>query len=196
MYTISHNYETHIVQKDHPALRKISPEVPPEMFGSDTLRDIISRMITALEAEPDGVAIACPQIGENWRIFVVHRRAFAPVDDDGFPEEKLPKQHLIVINPKIIKVSQQKQRVPEGCLSVRWLFGTTERYVKATIEYQDEIGKIHSRGASGLMAQIFQHEIEHLNGVLFCDHASALAEMSDKEIREVKKAAEHIRTLT
>lgn len=195
MYTISHNYDTHIVQKDHPALRAISKEVTTDMFGSPVLHAIIERMILALEAEPDGVAIACPQIGENWRIFVVHRRAFAPTEDDYYDEEKLPKQHLVVINPKITKTSQQKQNVPEGCLSVRWLFGTTERFTKTTIAYQDISGKLHTRGASGLLAQIFQHEIEHLDGILFCDHAADLAEMSEKEIREVKKAAEKIRSV-
>ncbi len=193
MIKISHNYETEIVQTDHPALRNISKEVTKEMFGSKELNEIISKMIHALEIEPDGVAIACPQIGENWRIFIVHKKAFAINENEEYDPRLEPKEHLIVINPEIVNVSKRIMIVPEGCLSVRWLFGKTRRYEKVTIRYQDEFGKIHSRGASGLMAQIFQHENDHLNGILFHDHATGVEELSDREINGVKREAEKLR---
>lgn len=180
---ISHDYDTYIVQKDHPALRKVSPQVPPEMFGTPELKAIIDRMILALEMEPDGVAIACPQIGESWRIFIVSKKAFNLSDESA----QNPREHLIVINPEIIGTSKKLVKVPEGCLSVRWLFGTTKRYDKTTIRYQDFDGVVRTRGGSGLMAQIFQHETDHLNGILFHDHATGVDELADKEIEEVKQ---------
>lgn len=193
MYKISHDYDTDIVQQDHPALRAISKPVTPEMFGSKKLHGIVERMVNALNIEPDGVAIACPQIGENWRIFVVHKKAFAFNENDEYDERLEPREHFIVINPEITKTSKKLLSVPEGCLSVRWLFGKTKRFDKATIHYQDMSGKPHIRGASGLMAQIFQHETDHLNGILFHDHASDVKELSTKEINDVKKMAERLR---
>jgi peptide deformylase len=186
---ISHDYDTFIVQDGHPALRKVSPAVPHEMFGTPELRAVLDRMILALESEPDGVAIACPQIGENWRIFIVHKKAFNLSDETIIN----PRDHFVVINPEIVSTSKKLLRVPEGCLSVRWLFGDTKRYDKASIRYQDFDGKVHTRGASGLMAQIYQHETDHLNGILFHDHATGVSELDEKEIREIKKLAEKIR---
>ncbi|MBI3888666.1 peptide deformylase [Candidatus Nomurabacteria bacterium] len=80
------------------------------------------------------------------------------------------------INPKISKLSRDKVWVPEGCLSVRWLYGKTYRSTKATIAAYNENGKKFTRGASGLLAQIFQHETDHLNGILFIDHAIDIKE--------------------
>ncbi|HXK38311.1 MAG TPA: peptide deformylase [Candidatus Paceibacterota bacterium] len=193
MIHISHDYDTNIVQQDHPALRETAKPITPSMFGSKELSAILDRMIIALEGEPDGVAIACPQIGESWRIFIVHKKAFAINANDEYDHELEPRDHFIVINPEIIRTSKKRIRVPEGCLSVRWLFGETFRFDKATIRYQDKDGKVHTRGASGLMAQIFQHETDHLNGILFHDHAINVAELSEKEIASVKKASEKLR---
>ena len=66
--------------------------------------------------------------------------------------------------------------MPEGCLSVRWLYGNTFRSKKATITAYDGNGKKFTRGASGLLAQIFQHETDHLGGILFIDHAKDIKE--------------------
>lgn len=193
MIKISHNYETLIVQQEHPALRNISKEVSNTMFGSKELHEITNKMNLALESEPDGVAIACPQIGENWRIFIVHRKAFAINENDEYDAKLEPRENFVVINPEIIKTSKRLVTVPEGCLSVRWLFGKTRRYDKVTLRYQDMSGKVHTRGASNLMAQIFQHETDHLNGILFHDHATDVSELSEKEITSVKKSAEKLR---
>lgn len=193
MIHISHDYDTNIVQQDHPALRAISKTVTPLMFGGKELNDILERMIVALEGEPDGVAIACPQIGETWRIFIVHKKAFAINNSDEYDPLLEPRDHFIVINPEITRTSKKRLKVPEGCLSVRWLFGETFRFDKATIRYQDRNGKVHTRGGSGLLAQIFQHETDHLNGILFNDHAINVAELSAKEIENVKKASEKLR---
>ena len=138
-------------------------------------------MSAALKSQNDGVAIAAPQIGYSFRIFVVSGKIFHKNFIKGEEEFKkvsnkeIPKD-LVFINPKISKLSREKEWVPEGCLSVRWLYGKTFRSKKATITAYDENGKKIIRGASGLLAQIFQHETEHLDGILFIDNAKDIKE--------------------
>ena len=96
-------------------------------------------------------------------------------------EVKEKIKNIIFINPKISKLSREKTWMPEGCLSVRPLYGKTFRSTKATINAYNENGKKITRGASGLLAQIFQHEVDHLNGILFIDHAKDIkAEIPQK----------------
>jgi peptide deformylase len=164
-------------RKDNP-LRVISRAVAREEFGSVYLGDVILAMKKALSSESDGVAIAAPQIAVNLRMFVV-----AP----GAYNEDAKNKPLVFINPKIIKRSKKTAVMQEGCLSVRWIYGKTKRSVAATVEAYDEEGKKFTFGGNGLLAHIFQHEIDHLDGVLFIDHGFDLEEYTEEE---VKKAAE------
>jgi peptide deformylase len=184
-----------IVQDGAPVLRHIAEKVSPSLFGTTELAAIITVMNRALDQETDGVAIAAPQIGIPLRIFIISRKAFL-VDDrekrakKGDPEEKpvtLPPHNVVCINPTITKMSKRRVKVPEGCLSVRWYYGNTMRHLQATIHAYDETGKPFTLGGSGLMAQIFQHETDHLNGILFVDHATEVERLSDEEIREMEK---------
>jgi len=178
-----------ILQRDEKVLREIAKEVPIKDIGSLKIKKVLKEMDQALAKQNDGVAIAAPQIGHSLRIFTVAGKIF----EDGFMENredrlsgkkeitkeiKKVKNHknLVFINPKISKLSRDKEWVPEGCLSVRWLYGKTHRSTKATVEAYDENGVKFTRGASGLLAQIFQHETDHLNGILFHDHAKDLKE--------------------
>jgi peptide deformylase len=126
-------------------------------------------MKSALHQEEDGVAIAAPQIGESLRIFVESGRVKQLIDGE-YDETNIPADK-VYINPEIIRLSRKKTKVEEGCLSVRWLYGFVERSEKARICAYDEFGKKFEKGASGLEAQIFQHEVDHLNGILFIDKA-------------------------
>jgi peptide deformylase len=81
-------------------------------------------------------------------------------------------------------MSQEKKPMTEGCLSVRWLYGNVMRSTKATLVAQDERGQQFTMGASGLLAQIFQHEVDHLDGVLFVDKATNLEEVPPEEITQ------------
>ncbi len=74
--------------------------------------------------------------------------------------------------------------MPEGCLSVRWFYGEVERSTNATIEAYDENAKKFTRGAGGLLAQIFQHETDHLNGILFIDKAKNIVDMPPEKSNE------------
>lgn len=187
-----------IVQKGQPVLREIAKEVPAKNINSPKIQGILARMKVALDSQDDGVAIAAPQIGESLRIFIVSERVLdlpaspdlserssqsatadrhASAMDDVSEQREKPKNtnkkygHLIFINPTLTKISKDKTLLEEGCLSVRYLYGKIKRATKATVTAQNEQGKKFTRGGSGLMAQIFQHEIDHLNGILFVDKA-------------------------
>jgi peptide deformylase len=121
-----------ILQKDDPLLRKTALHVGVKEFGSSALKKIVSTMATSLEAEEDGVAIAAPQIGISKRIFVISHRAF----EVGSKGKKLA-DNLICINPEILSMSKDRKLVPEGCLSVRWLYGNTRRASRAKLKAMD-----------------------------------------------------------
>ena len=134
-------------------------------------------------AEEDGVAIAAPQIGENLRIFMVSRRALAMIKKKGV-EKDFELEDLVFVNPEIVKTSKKKKKMEEGCLSVRWLYGYVLRHEKVTMKAYDKDGNKVTVGASGLLAQIFQHEIDHLNGILFTDKAEDIKDIPPKTIKE------------
>ncbi len=188
-----------IVQDGDPVLRKIAHRVRTDQFGTKELQNILARMKKLLAAEDDGVAIAAPQIGESLRIFVVSRRAFM-IDEEEEDEKRVYKKKeasaeterladMVFINPEITKLSRKKVTVPEGCLSVRWKYGNTRRSDKAIVRAQDEKGKFFTYGGSGLLAQIFQHETDHLNGILFIDHATEIEDLPPEKVEEVRKHA-------
>jgi len=173
-----------ILQKDNKVLRQIAGEIPVSAIKTAKIQKILKEMSMALESQDDGVAIAAPQIGYKLRIFIVSGKIFAKNFTQKKEEDLLLNENnlvskteeerikdMVFINPKISKLSRDKQWMPEGCLSVRPLFGKTFRSIKATATAYDENGKKFTRGASGLLAQIFQHETDHLNGILFIDHA-------------------------
>lgn len=171
-----------IVQSEDKVLRQKAKEVPIGDITGKNIQKILKDMQRALLSQDDGVAIAAPQIGESLRIFVVSGRAF-DIDNGDYEENKeIPKaKDLICINPVITKLSRDKEEMDEGCLSVRYLYGKVKRSKKASIEAYDENGKKFKRGASGLLAQIFQHETDHLEGVLFIDKAKDIVDLPPKK---------------
>ncbi len=182
-----------IVQEPNKALRSIAQEVPIADISSKRVQDTLTCMMNALHREPDGVAIAAPQIGASLRMFIVAGFVF-----------DLKKKNLgatkssdrVFINPQIIKRSKETKWIPgEGCLSVRWIYGTAKRHKQVTVKACDETGKVFTMSGSGLLAQIFQHEIDHLEGILFIDHAKDIRHMDHQEIvdyqEEIKELASY-----
>ncbi len=166
-----------IVDRDEAVLRAVARAVDPKEIGSKKIRAVLSKMKKALHAEDDGVAIAAPQVGEGLRIFVVSGRALDMArrsEDAKAPENSAD---LVFINPEIIKVSQKKKKMEEGCLSLRYLYGQVSRHEKVTITALDEEGEMGTYDASGLVSQIFQHEIDHLDGILFIDKAENIQDL-------------------
>ncbi len=156
-----------IVQQNDPILRKIAKEVRREDISSPKIKTVIKEMFQSLATQKDGVALAAPQIGYSKRIFVISSHVLNA--DTSIP--------LIYINPTIIKRSRDRKNMEEGCLSCRWLYGKTKRSSRTTIEAFDEHGIPFKIEGTGLLAQIFQHETDHLDGILFIDHAKELREI-------------------
>ncbi|MDB5224534.1 MAG: peptide deformylase, peptide deformylase [Candidatus Adlerbacteria bacterium] len=160
----------HIVQVGEPVLRGIAKPVLKKDIGSAHLKKLVADMQKALASEENGVAIAAPQVGEPLRLFVVAGRIFTESEDDD--EEETPAgPDKVFINPEIIRQSRKQENMSEGCLSVRAKYGTVRRHSKASVKAMDENGQEFIYHGSGLLAQIFQHEVDHLNGVLFIDKA-------------------------
>jgi peptide deformylase len=159
-----------ILQTGDPILRQVAKPVALEEITSAKIKKVLKDMSTTLATCDDGVAIAAPQIGVSLRIFLIASRVLNAEDESETKE-------LVFINPKIIKTSSKKVVLDEGCLSVRWIYGQIKRAEKVTVEAYDEKGHKFTRNGSGLMAQIFQHEIDHLNGILFTDQATGLQEV-------------------
>jgi peptide deformylase len=184
--------KTEIIQKDDPALRQKSSEIPIEKISGRETQTIIRRMQKALDKENDGIAIAAPQIGENVRIFVISKKIFDIEDGEAISKNETPGEqrdkrenhHLVFINPIITKQSKKKKLMEEGCLSVRWLYGLVERNEKVTVKAYNERGMPFSFGGSGIMAQVFQHEIDHLDGILFIDKARNLKDIPPNVVPE------------
>ena len=173
-----------IVQNGDPVLRKKAREVLLAEISSAKIAKVLSAMQEALLSQDDGVALAAPQIGVSLRIFIVSKAALALPENlkeraQVAERRDLKRQEgfLTFINPVIIKRSREKALLDEGCLSVRPLYGQIKRSTKVSLTAFDEDGKKVSRGTSGLLAQVFQHECDHLDGILFIDHAVNIREV-------------------
>ncbi len=169
-----------IVQKGHRILGEKALAVSPSEIQSPRIKKVIKDLITALEGERDGVAIAAPQIGIPLRIFVVSKKVFIMhlTDEEREEVEKSGNlRHLICINPHIIKGSREKVWMDEGCLSVRYFYGKVRRSKKVLLKTLDENGNQLTLSGKDLIAQIFQHETDHLNGILFIEKAKDLVDM-------------------
>lgn len=163
-----------IVQDGEPVLRKRAEPVAEALFGTDELAAILRDMAETLDGQLDGVAIAAPQIGVSLRIFLVRYDRIIPPTPDGEPDH--PADIGVYINPEFVKSAKRRVEMDEGCLSVRGIYGKTMRFNRATVRARDAEGRTFERGGGGILAQIFQHETDHLDGMLFIDHATSLVE--------------------
>ncbi len=167
-----------IVQDGHQALSKKADSIALDEITSLETRKILDDMRCTLAGEPDGVAIAAPQIGVSKRIFVVKGSVFGENKPD-----------IAFINPSIIKKSKKRLLLEEGCLSVRYIYGNVPRHTNVTIQAHLEDGTSIVRGAGGLLAHIFQHEIDHLDGILFTERAVETYHLTDEERTKLDTAS-------
>ncbi len=178
-----------LVPENHPALHTIAEEVPLEDITSPAIQKVLRDMREALVSYKadgfNGVAIAAPQIGVSLRIFLVHDNGDHDHDDDD-DAYRIPD--IIAINPRIVKLSKRKRIVGEGCLSVPLHYGAVTRATNATLRAYDENGNEFERGAGGLLAQIFQHEVDHLDGTLFVDRAEKVWHKDHFEAKKLHEA--------
>jgi peptide deformylase len=136
---------------------------------------LVDEMFAAMYAAP-GIGLAAIQIGEPKRIVTLD---LAKKDE--------PKEPQVFINPEITWVSEQRHVHEEGCLSIPEYYEDVERPAEVKVKYLDRIGKKREVHAAGMLATVLQHEIDHLNGVLFIDHLSKLKR--DRVLKKFAKAA-------
>lgn len=153
-----------IVTLPEPVLRRKARAITN--FDKD-LQTLIDDMVETMREAP-GVGLAAPQIGLSDRLIVVE---YFEHDEDEEVEDT-PKKLFAVINPEIVKASEETLLGVEGCLSIPGLVGEVERHAKVHIKGLNRHGKPMRIKAEGWLARIFQHEIDHLNGVLFTDRAT------------------------
>jgi len=155
-----------------PLLRQVS--APIERVD-DEARRLADDMLETMYDAP-GIGLAAVQIGVPRRMLVID------VSREG--EEKTP---LVFINPEIVTSSDERSVYEEGCLSIPDYYAEVERPAVVTVNYVDREGKTQQVQADGLLATCLQHEIDHLNGVLFIDHISRLKR--DMVVKKFTKAA-------
>lgn len=178
-----------IVQEGALVLRQKAHPVPKKDIGSKHVQAVIAKMKKALAKEEFGVAIAAPQIGESLRIFVIAGRVF---EDEGQEESGQKKEpDRVYINPELTRLSRAKKEMSEGCLSVRGKYGSVMRHEKASLKALDGEGNPISINAAGLLAHIFQHECDHLDGILYTDKAVTVEEDDDLKRARVKLKQKH-----
>lgn len=137
------------------------------------LKQTIEDMVETMREAP-GVGLAAPQIGVSERLIVVEYPEDDEVDDS-------PKKLYTVVNPEIIAVSEETETGMEGCLSIPGLVGEVERNLAVVVRGQNRRGQPVKIKADGWLARIFQHEIDHLDGILYTDRATKVWKPSPEE---------------
>ena len=160
-----------IVTHPDPVLRKKARKITD--FGSE-LQSLIDDMVETMRVAP-GVGLAAPQIGISLQLIVVE---YGEKDEED-ETEKPPKLYTIV-NPEIIRVSSDQEVGTEGCLSIPGFVGDVERPLAITLKGLNRRGKPLRLKADGWLARIFQHEVDHLNGVLFIDRAEKVWKVEEQ----------------
>ena len=128
---------------------------------AEAVSRLVPRMFATMYRAP-GIGLAAPQVGSNLRLAVVD------LQPEGQPAP------IVLINPEVVARSEEQSTREEGCLSIPGQYAEVTRPAQVTVRYQDEDGRRHEIQADGLLATCLQHEIDHLDGVLFVDHLSPL----------------------
>ncbi|NJR39025.1 MAG: peptide deformylase [Leptolyngbyaceae cyanobacterium CSU_1_4] len=148
-----------VSQVGNPILRQVAQPI-------DRLNEPIQALINTLMAtllHSNGVGIAAPQVAASYRLFIIASR----------PNLRYPyapkMEPTVMINPSLISHSEERVKDWEGCLSVPGIRGLVPRYRTIAVEYCDRQGKLHEQPLTDFVARIFQHELDHLNGIVFLD---------------------------
>ncbi|GAB4501345.1 MAG: peptide deformylase [Anaerolineales bacterium] len=157
-----------IVTVPHEVLRRKARPVTD--FG-ENLQTLIDDMVETMRQAP-GVGLAAPQVGVSERVIVVEYYENEEDEEREDDETPAPKRLYTLVNPEITRASAEKEVGAEGCLSIPGVMGDVERHLAITVKAQNRRGQPVTLKLKDWTARIFQHEIDHLNGVLFTDLAS------------------------
>ena len=189
-----------ILEVPDPRLKTVSTPVEPDEFN-DELRTLVADMFETMYDAP-GIGLAAIQVGVPKRVLVIDLQ---PEDPDAEPVEcdhdhgtdghkhthpATKNDPRIFINPVIVDPAEELSTYQEGCLSVPEIYADVDRPATCTVRYQDLDGSIHEEQLEGLMATCLQHEMDHLEGILFIDHLSRLKRsMALKKLKKLRQAA-------
>ena len=184
-----------ILEVPDPRLKTVS--TPVEIFDED-LKTLVADMFETMYAA-HGIGLAAIQVGVPSRVLVIDLQ---PEDEDAEPEEcsehgghshthrPLKKEPRIFVSPEILDPADELNTYQEGCLSVPEIYADVERPKTCRVRWQDLEGNVHEEEMDGLMAVCIQHEMDHLEGILFIDHLSRLKRnMALKKLEKLRKAA-------
>ncbi len=171
-----------IIQRGNKILKTVAKEASLEKIKTPDMQQIIKEMKQVIIENEEAVAIAAPQIGKSLRIFVISEYVFSAYAGKQEEEKKKADYGFIVfINPKLLKKSREQKTSAEGCLSVNGVYGAIKRSEKIKVEAYDENGKKFIKSGRGLFSQVVQHEIDHLDGILFSDKTISLQKIGKSE---------------
>jgi peptide deformylase len=184
-----------ILEVPDPRLKQIS--APVTKFDAE-LKTLVADMFETMYDAP-GIGLAAVQVGVPLRVLVIDLQ---PDDPDAEPEvctahgghshshQPTLRQPQVFINPEIMDPSEDHAVYSEGCLSVPEIYADVERPARIRARWQDLDGKVHEQDLDGLMSTCLQHEMDHLEGILFIDHLSRLKrQMALKKLDKLRKAA-------
>jgi peptide deformylase len=175
-------YVRKILTDNHPTLRKVAKKVDPAEISDPLFQQLLDDMFATMYDAP-GIGLAAPQIGVSKRIFVYE------ISDDRTEDEG--GEHYgpgVVINPKFT-VKQGEIEATEGCLSVPGYVGEITRFGEVTCTGLDRYGKKISLSGTGLFARMLQHEVDHLDGILYVDTAKNIRPAVTEEEQAIADAA-------
>ncbi len=157
-----------IIQLGHPILRSQAQNV--DNIHSPQIQSLIDNLLTTVIAA-NGVGIAAPQVAARDRLFIVASR----------PNSRYPNapqmQPTAMINPQMLATSLELVTGWEGCLSIPGIRGLVPRYQAIEVEYSDRTGKLHKQELTDFVARIFQHELDHLDGIVFVDRLQSTQDL-------------------
>ena len=184
-----------ILEVPDPRLKTVSK--PVETFD-EGLKTLVSDMFETMYAA-HGIGLAAIQVGEPLRVLVIDLQE---EDPDAEPEEchahsgekhyhrPVKNDPRVFVNPEILDPSEDMSIYQEGCLSVPEIYADVERPARCRVRWQDLEGKVHEENTEGMLATCIQHEMDHLEGILFIDHLSRLKrQMALKKLDKLRKAA-------
>lgn len=172
-----------IIQLGHPLLRSAAQLV--DNIQAHDVQNLIDNLIATVE-QANGVGIAAPQVAESYRLFIVASR----------PNLRYPNAPTMtptaMINPKILAHSNQVVKEWEGCLSIPGIRGWVPRYQDIEIEYTDRSGKLRKQELTDFVARIFQHEYDHLDGIVFLDRLESTQDIITEQEYQKRVVPAHI----
>jgi len=171
-----------IAKLGEPILRKKAKKVK-NILNKDT-QELIAKMLISVK-KSGGVGLAAPQVFQSLRLLIIASK----------PNERYPhavyREPFVMINPEVIKVGNKREKGWEGCLSIPGVRGKVKRYKKVKVRYTNIKDELIVEKLEGFIARVFQHEFDHLNGLVFLDNIKNTKDIISEEIYLKKKIKPH-----